>query len=109
MRPWARHVLLILCALALVSGSTMSLAASVAAENCAHNHSHAPGSQPHQHHDAGCLACCLGACVAVPGLPSRTALGAVSFSVTPVSYWEFGVSLSSRSIAPDPGPPRTSA
>lgn len=108
----ARHFLIILSALALVSGSTMSFAASIASANCAHEHSEhgdAPGSQSHKHHGAGCLSCCLGACVAVPDLPSRTSVGMVPFAAIAVSYWEQAVSLSSRSIAPDPGPPRTSA
>jgi hypothetical protein len=83
--------------LALMGSSTISFAASVAAANCAHEHSHAPGSQPHKHHDAGCLSCCLGACMAIPDLPSRRALDVVPFA-TSVSYWEIGASLSGRSI-----------
>ena len=110
MRPFARHFLLILCALALAGGIMMSFAASAAsATPCAHEHGDEPGSQPHKHNGVGCLSCCLGVCMAIPDLPPRTALGMVPFSVTPVSYWEIGVSLSGRSIAPDPAPPRTSA
>jgi hypothetical protein len=111
MRPFARYFMLILCTLALVGGGTVSFAASVAAATpCAHEHSHPADTspQPHKHHGAGCLACCLGACSAIPDLPHRASVGEVPFAATPVSYWETSSSLSSRSIAPDPAPPRTS-
>jgi hypothetical protein len=110
MRRLTKRLLRILCVLALVGGSMMSAAASVAAATpCAHEHGDEPGPQPHKHYGAGCLSCCLGACTAIPDLPSRTFLGVAPFTATPVSYWEIRVFLSGRSIAPDPAPPRISA
>ena len=109
MLQWARYFLLILCALALVAGSTASFAASVsAAAPCAHEQDHAGHSapQPHKHEGSGCLSCCLGACVAVPDLPPRASVGAAPFVAMPIRYWEADLSLPSRSIAPDLGPPR---
>jgi hypothetical protein len=108
MRRLPRYLLLILCTLALVGGSTISFAASITSAPCAHDHSHQTGGTPaHHDHHAGCLSCCLGACTAIPDLPPRVSLGAAVFSGMPVTYWETGVSLSDRSIPPDPGPPRT--
>src|SRR3954466_4888954 len=108
MRKWARYFLLILCTLALVSGSTASFAASFAADPCAHEHD-AGGTAPHKHHGAGCLSCCLGACVAIPDLPPRDAADLVTFSAMSIAYWEAALSLPSRSIAPDLGPPRSTS
>jgi hypothetical protein len=109
MQPWARYFLILLCTLALVAGSTVSFAASVSpAPSCAHEHGHAdhPAPEPQKHHGAGCLSCCLGACVAIPDLPLR-AEAAVLFTALPVLYWETNLSLPSRVIAPDLGPPRS--
>ena len=110
MRRLARYCLMLLCVLALIGGSTMSFAASLAPEPCAPTHSDQPGSGPDHHkHGAGCLACCLGACIAIPDLPPRTALAATFFTSARVSYWETQAWLNGRSIRPDPAPPRTSA
>ena len=112
MWQMARRFLVILCTLALVSGSTISFAASVsAAEPCVHEHHQHGGVVPaqHDHHGLGCLTCCQGACAAVAGLPTPSSVTAVIFAATAVTYWETDVSLSDRSIAPDPGPPRTIA
>ena len=112
MWPVARRFFLILCALALIGGSTISFAATVtAAGPCAHEHSGQNGTAPAHpdHHGAECLACCLGACAAMPGLPPRTSLTEAAFSAKTVTWWETGTALSGRSIAPDPGPPRTIA
>jgi hypothetical protein len=108
MRHLARHFFLILCVLALVSGGTISFAAAVATP-CPQEHSDHSGSVPahHDHHGAGCLACCLGACTAIPDLPPRFSLSAAAFTAKPVRYWETALSLSDRTIAPDLGPPRT--
>jgi hypothetical protein len=109
MRKWARYFLLILCTLALVGGSTGSFAASSAIDPCAHEHGdkHAGDTAPHKHHGAGCLSCCLGACVAIPDLPPRAAADLVTFTALPIAYWEAALSLPGRSIAPDLGPPRS--
>lgn len=103
---------MILCMLALVGGSAISLAASVASSSlCAHEHGHHGGTVPahHDHQGAGCLACCLGACSAVAGLPPLTFINAAAVAVTAVTWWEAGVSLSGRAVAPDLAPPRTTA
>jgi hypothetical protein len=93
-----------------MGSSAMSFAASLVSEPCAHQHGDQPGSGPDHHkHGAGCLACCLGACIAIPDLPPRTVLAATFFAGTSVSYWETEVCLNGRSIRPDPAPPRTSA
>ena len=110
MRQLARRFLLILCALTLVGGSTISFAASVTAAPCAAEHSHQDGTpSKHDHHGAGCLSYCLAACTAIPDLPPRLIVSVAAFTATPVSYWDTRMSLSGRSIAPDLGPPRTTA
>jgi hypothetical protein len=110
MRRLMRRVLVLVCVFALVSGSTISFAAATAASTpCAHEDSDQRGAAPHHHdhHGAGCLACCLGACAAISALPDPVSTGDALFAVTVATYWEVAESLSSRSIAPDPGPPRT--
>lgn len=109
MRKWTRYFLSILCALALVGAGPVSFAASVAAAPCVHEHAaaHAGNTASDKHHDADCLSCCLGACVAVPSLPALAAGDMVTFAALPVTYQEIAVSFSSRSIAPDLGPPRS--
>jgi di/tricarboxylate transporter len=112
MRPLAKRLLMIFCTLALITGSTISFAASVTALSpCAHEHAERGDAVPahHDHHCAGCLACCLGACSTAVGLPPPSFNSAAVFSATSVSYWETAVAFSGRSIAPDPGPPRTIA
>ena len=110
MRRLIRHFLLILSALALVSGSTVSFAASLTEAPCSHAQSHDDGDADHgpsKHHGGSCLTCCLGACLALPDLPQRSTLGVIGFSAAKVRYWEISASLPNRSIAPDLGPPRT--
>ncbi|OYV34859.1 MAG: hypothetical protein B7Z80_20065 [Rhodospirillales bacterium 20-64-7] len=103
MRLLLKRFMAILCVLAFVSASTASFAAT---GTCAHEHSHAGTQQEHHHHDSGCLACCLGACAAVPALPSPVAVSPVIFTKGSAAYWESTARLDSRSIAPDPDPPR---
>ena len=109
MRHLARHVFLILCVLALMSGSAISFAASGTSAPCAHDHSDYAGgvSVLHDHYGTGCVACCSGACTAIPDLPPRLSLKAAVFPAQPVSYWATAASLGDRIIAPDLGPPRT--
>ena len=110
MRALTRFLLVIVCAVALVGGSTGSFAASVVVP-CTHTNDDQQGTspEPDQHHGTGCLTCCLGVCVAIPDLPPRTPLGATRFVATSVAYWEIELSLFGRSIRPDPAPPRTGA
>jgi hypothetical protein len=111
MRKFVRHLLLIVGALAFVSVSIFAVTGvpARAGEPCTHEHGQ--GTPNHHHHadGAGCLVCCLGACAAIPYLPPPLSTGLVNFAVTMAAYWEAAVSLSSCSIAPDPGPPRTIA
>jgi len=118
MRRFAKRLLMILCTIALVGGSTISFAASVTAvDGCNHatahagDHAkaHAGGVPLHHHDDHGvlCVARCAGAVVG--DLPTHPMLNAAAFSVAAVTYWQTEISLSNRSIAPDPDPPRTSA
>ena len=119
MRLWARRFLLLLCALALVSGSSMSFAAMPAsaiatspadAHPCGGSeHDAAPDTKPHKDHGSRCLSCCLGACAAIPAVPDRSSVTTVLFAASTIRYWQTDRFLPSRSIAPDPGPPRTSA
>jgi|SRR6516165_2889842 hypothetical protein len=108
MRRLARYCLVIVCTLALIGGSAVSFAASLSV-NCAREHSHAGDTSPdhHKHHGSGCLSCCLGACVAVPDLPPRTAAVVLPMKTLSIAYWERDFSLPSRSIPPDLGPPRS--
>jgi len=83
----------------------------MAGQPCPHDHEDMPGS-PHQHHHdhgaAACLCCCLGACMGIPDLPPRQMAAAV-FTASAIVYWENGTRLASRSIPPEPAPPRPSA
>ena len=109
MLRFVRRLLLIVCALALVAGSTISFAASPASANepCADQHHHGVGSQHSDHHPNGCLSCCsLGSCVAFPSLPPRTLAENVRFNAMPVMYWDAAVPLSGRSVTPEPTPPK---
>jgi hypothetical protein len=112
MRLLLKQFLAALCLLALVSGSTLSFAAMSASadEPCAHAHSQHGGAEPHKHHHqhgAGCLACCLGACAAIAALPAPSSVSSIIFTETAAAYWEATAMLNSRSIAPDPDPPRS--
>ena len=115
MLQLVRKILLMVCALALVAAGTISFSAAAASAGapCAHEHaagteSHHSGvpSSHHDHHGAACLACCLGACTALPGLPPRVTIAPALFAATPIAYWEAAETLASRSIAPGHGPPR---
>lgn len=109
MRRLLKQFLVILCVLALVSGGTISIAAANPADACAHEHSQGASAKPHDHahHGPGCLACCLGACTAVPALPGPLSVSPVIFATTTAFYGESAASLDNRSIPPDLGPPRT--
>src|ERR1051326_987021 len=111
MRHLARRLFLILCTVALIGGSAVSLAASVTSVGpCVHEHGSHDDSAPmhHDRHDAGCLACCLGACSATPGLPPMTAVAMAEVIAGTVTWWETSHSGAGRSITPDSAPPRTS-
>jgi hypothetical protein len=115
MLQLARKILLMICALTFVAAGTISFSAAAASavapcvhEHATGTHSHHSGasSSHHDHHGAACLACCLGACTALPGLPPRVTIASALFAATPIAYWEAAETLASRSIAPDLGPPR---
>jgi hypothetical protein len=116
MRRLAAKFLLLLGALAFLAGAPVAYAVApptVAGQPCPHEHEHMPGT-PHKHqhrHDHGaaaCLCCCLGTCMGIPDLPPRQMADAV-FTASAIVYWETGTRLASRSIPPDPAPPRPSA
>ena len=111
MMRLVRRVFLVLCMLTVMSGSTISFAASIRFAPCLHEHSDYVGGVPSHdgHNDTGCVACCFGACTAIPDLPPRLSLSVAVFAAHSVNYWETAVSLSDRMIAPDLGPPRTTA
>jgi hypothetical protein len=115
MRRLARRLLMILCALAVVGGSTISVAV---ATPCVHEHSasgrtvdHArnDGGAParHDNHGAGCLGCCVAACAAMAGLAPRPVINSPAFAGMAMTWWETGALRAGRSIEPDTGPPRT--
>ena len=108
MRLLMRQLLALVCVFALVGGSRISLA-SATTTPCAHERSSHQGEtpHPHDHYGAGCLACCLGACVVIPDLAPSVSTGIAPSAVTVATYWEVAASRPGRSIAPDPGPPRT--
>jgi hypothetical protein len=114
MQVFFRHMLMMLCALALISGSALGLAVppAMAGEPCPHEHSSGPTQHSHHHgiDGAGCLACCVGGiCLAAPGLPARPASVVLPSIAPPITYWDASVAFSGRSLAPDPAPPKTSA
>ena len=109
MRESIRHLLLVLCALAFFSGTTIGFASHLAAagEPCAEHH--VDGKADHHHDRSGsCLTCCVGACVAIPDLPPHPLSSLTPLTATTVAYWGSGVIISGRSITPDPIPPRLS-
>jgi hypothetical protein len=116
MRRRATKFLLLLGALAFLAGAPVAYAVgppSMAGEPCPHEHQHMPGTpHKHQHHNdpgaAACLCCCLGACMGTPDVPPRQMAAAV-FTASTIVYWETGTRLASRSIPPDPAPPRPGA
>src|SRR6267378_3113634 len=116
MRRLATKFLLLLGALAFLAGAPVAYAVAppaVVGQPCPHEHEHMPGTpHKHQHHHdhgaAACLCCCLGTCMGIPDLPPRQMAAAV-FTASAIVYWETGTRLASRSIPPDPGPPRPSA
>lgn len=72
------------------------------------------GHEHHGHHDhasdtnlAKCLKCCLGACLAAPGLsgPSSTR-PKTAFTSIIVHYWSGSSVFAGQRSAPDPRPPR---
>lgn len=110
MRKLTRRLLLILCALAFFSGTTVGLATHPAAagEPCAGHQ--ADDMAAHHHHKGGnCLTCCVGVCVAIPDLPPRPVSSIVPLTASTIAYWSSVVAISGRSITPDPAPPRFSA
>ena len=117
MRRLAAQFFLLLGALALLAGAPVAYAIAppaLAGEPCPHEHEHMPGpahtkhQHQHDHGAAACLCCCLGACMGVPNLPPSQTAGAV-FTASTIVYWENGTRLPSRSIPPEPAPPRPSA
>ncbi|MBN8873302.1 MAG: hypothetical protein J0H67_10735 [Rhodospirillales bacterium] len=115
MLQLVRKILLVICALAFVAAPTISFSPAAASAGAPCTHEPATGTESHHasapsshndHHGAACLACCLGACTALPGLPPRVTVGSAAFTATPIAYWEGANTLASRSIAPDLGPPR---
>jgi hypothetical protein len=119
VRRLATKFLLLLGAMAFLAGASVAYAVmplAVAGEPCPHEHEHMPGpahpkhQHQHQHNDgaAACLCCCLGACMGIPDLPPRQMAEAVLTAST-IVYWDNGARLASRSIPPDPAPPRPGA
>jgi hypothetical protein len=119
MGIFARRLILLLAVLALATGVPVAFAVPpvLVAEPCPHQHQHGLAGAAHhqhneprqpQHHDhgaAGCLCCCIGACVAIPDL-ARAPVAVVPYAALPVVYWDTGLCLTGRSIRPDPAPPR---
>ena len=117
MRSLLRRLVVLLAALAFVTGSAIGVATpTTAAEPCPpehgdmHGHSggHQPGHGGQHRHDsdprAALQCCCVGICVSVPNLP--VALTIAPVSVMPVAYWDTTRFSVGRSITPEPGPPR---
>lgn len=115
-----RHLISLLIALTLGLGTSfaLSIPPALAGEACPHlhhaaldqnhHHHHAPTPQPHRHDVAGCLCCCIAACLSVPNLAAANVL-AVPFAMAGVIYFEQASALSGRLLRPDPAPPRLSA
>jgi hypothetical protein len=111
-----RRLVVLLVALAFISGGVAGAATPVpaAAEPCPHEHGgmprhtgDMPGSAQHQqdHGSRACLqCCCLGTCVSVPNL--STALIIAPVIVTSVVYWDSSRTAAGRSFRPNRGPPR---
>jgi hypothetical protein len=99
-----RRILLILCAVSFVSGNIVSIAAPSAGSGEPCTHEHSGGAQ---HHHDGVDVCCLAACMAAPGLPPQAFTVAAPRRVGLVSYWSKSAILTTRTLAPDPAPPRS--
>ena len=106
-----RRLLFLLCALVLFGAATIGLAAQGASANepCGEHHSDV-GNATHHHNDKGnCLTCCVGVCIAIPGLPPRPPMTLAPIAVAKIAYWHRGAAIAGRTIPPDPIPPRPAA
>jgi hypothetical protein len=119
IRILLRRVLVIVISLAFVGAGAVASASAVpmTGQPCPHEHGmthehamahgdHQPKQQPDDHSPAGCLSCCLAACIAVPNLPPASVTAGVPISVTLIVYRRATPTLTGLSVVPDPAPPR---
>jgi hypothetical protein len=111
---------LIVAMLVIIAGVSQAfgMPVTLATPPCPDGHSYLPHgeSQHHQQqapakqqgHAGACFSCCVGDCVAAPGVARSTAV-TVAFATVAVVYPETAVTLAGRSPRPEPAPPRTFA
>ena len=111
MQKVAGHLLLILCTLVFFGGAPISLGMHPAAalETCAGHHADETTAHQHGMKNGNCVACCIGACVDVPDLASRSLSTIAPQRPATVAYPAYGVTISGRAVTPDPAPPKLSA
>lgn len=113
MRRFLRRAFLVQVTLAFIGAGALAAASpvSIVGEPCPHEHGlmrehHQPNPHSHDPGAAGCLSCCLAACIGVPNLPPQTIAAPTPFRVTHIVYSRATPSLTGLSLVPDPAPPR---
>ena len=113
LKRFLRRAFLVLVTIAFIGAGALASAspAPMAAEPCPHEHGQIGEHQhpnPHSHDPgaAGCLSCCLAACIVVPNLPPQTIAAPTPFRATQILYSSAHLPLAGRSIRPEPAPPR---
>ena len=108
MHEVARRLLLTLCAIAFIGGTMIGIAMHPAAagETCAGHRTDGKTDHHRGMKNGNCVACCVGACVAIPDLQSRGVSNVVPRRPATVAYSVYGVTISGRSVMPDADPPK---
>jgi hypothetical protein len=113
LKRFLRRAVLVLVSIAFIGAGALASASPVpmAGEPCPHEHGLMHEHQQPKPHSldpgaAGCLSCCLAACIGVPNLPPQTIAAPTPFRVTQIVYSRAQLPLAGRSIRPEPAPPR---
>lgn len=111
MRSFIRRLCQLLVALAFLGG-TIGVAFAFGAEPCT-PHEHAAGHRHDGHHhdhdtsQLGCISCLC--CAVVPTLTGTPSVIATPLQIAYVVYSDELAIMASRSVAPEPTPPRSIA
>jgi hypothetical protein len=112
LRQFLHRAFLMFVVIAFIGAGALASASPVqmAGEPCPHERGpmhgdHQPKPHSHDSGPAGCLTCCLAACIVVPNLPPAL-VAARTPIVALIVYSRATPSLTGLSLVPDPAPPR---